>query len=230
MKVFLKNIIILILGMIFLCSVGCTDSETNINDKDTYFLEESIENSEAFYLELEAYERVLKGEEVYFDFYEGERSLDKISELFKDDISVEMDVIKKFAILDMDNDGIFEIVLELINGNLNMILHYKNGTVFSHTFGNRQVGNIKADGTFSWAGSAGYHGYGRLLLYKEACEILNIGFQNRDEKDCETLFYIGADKVTEKMYAEFSNIENKKEDVIWHDFTVENIEKEIKLK
>ena len=197
MKVFLKNIIILILGMIFLCSVGCTDSETNINDKDTYFLEESIENSEAFYLELEAYERVLKGEEVYFDFY---------------------------------NDGIFEIVLELINGNLNMILHYKNGTVFSHTFGNRQVGNIKADGTFSWAGSAGYHGYGRLLLYKEACEILNIGFQNRDEKDCETLFYIGADKVTEKMYAEFSNIENKKEDVIWHDFTVENIEKEIKLK
>ena len=32
------------------------------------------------------------------------------------------------------------------------------------------------------------------------------------------------------MYVEFSNIENKKEDIIWHDFTTENIEKGIKLK
>ena len=191
MKDFLKHTSILILGIISLCFIGCTDSKTNINDKDVYFLEESIEKSETFYLALEAYEKVLKGEAVYFDFYEGERSLDKISELFKDDMLTEIDIIKKFAIVDMNNDSIFEIVLELINGNLNMILYYENGTVFAHTFGNRQVGNIKADGTFSWAGSIGYHGYGRLLLYKEAYEILNIGFQNRDEKDSDPLFYIG---------------------------------------
>jgi hypothetical protein len=55
----------------------------------------------------------------------------------------------RFAIVDLDGDGIPEIVLEHPHGIIR-ILRYENGTVYGFTFSNRAMNNIKKDGTFEW--------------------------------------------------------------------------------
>ena len=129
----------------------------------------------------------------------------------------------RFAVIDMDNDGIPELVLELTNGfdGAFEVLHYENGKVYGFNFVYRGMLNLSQDGTY--LGSSG--AYDACMLkaasitdsYKE--EIVAWSASGQDAKGNLVLsHHIGKAKVTE---AEYDALLKKMFDnpAQWHDFT-----------
>jgi hypothetical protein len=106
-----------------------------------------------------------------------------------------------------------------------LVLHFEVGIVFGDAFGNRQLGDPKQDGTFNWSSGGFRNGYGKLSLYKDLYETIDIG--RRDSDDFDNPYLIGDKKVTEKEYLIFRDEQNEKESAVWYDFTEKNIQKEV---
>lgn len=139
--------------------------------------------------------------------------------------------IKRFTVLDLDDDKIPEVVLELATGEYPQfyeILHYMAGTVYGYIKGNRQFNSLKVDGTFGWAGSAAYNGFGKLRFKPEASEIDDLGYRDSifDGKSTYTdKLIINNKPVTEESYDSFRKQQDEKQDVVWNEFSQQNIEK-----
>ncbi|UKS26601.1 hypothetical protein LOZ80_34660 [Paenibacillus sp. HWE-109] len=139
--------------------------------------------------------------------------------------------VKRFTLLDLDDDKIPEVVLELATGEYPQfyeILHYLDGSVYGYILGNRQFNSLKVDGTFGWAGSASNNGFGKLRFKKEASEIDDLGYRDSsfDGKATYTNKFIINDKpVTEESYESFRKKQDDKKDVEWYEFSQQNIEK-----
>ena len=143
--------------------------------------------------------------------------------------------LKHFAVLDMDGDKIPEVVLELTPGDyvdFYEVLHYLNGKVYGHIYGIRSLGDIKADGTFAWAGSAAYNGYGKLKFKSDGSVTTdNIGYHDSKNNNgvVTTTSFINNQSVTEKAYEAFIKEQDGKKKATFYDFSQENIEKELSI-
>ena len=109
----------------------------------------------------------------------------------------------KFTILDMDGDQIPEVVIALQPADMFEVLHYTKGEVEGSIYSNRQLGNLKADGTFSWSGSAFNWGFGKLTF--EATHDFrtdDIGYMNEENNNgvYTMVYYIDNTPVTEDEY------------------------------
>lgn len=118
-------------------------------------------------LEEQAFAEVLEGGE-YFD---RDSQTSQTLHAYLDDFSETCGLpvtFPKAAALDMDRDGIKEVVLWLRIGEDNdagsLVLHFQDGQVQGQTFYHRQLGHLKANGTFHWSGSASDSGEGRLIF------------------------------------------------------------------
>ena len=81
--------------------------------------------------------------------------------------------VPKFTVVDMDGDGVNEVVLWLrVNGTSDygtMVLRYQDGKIWGHTFAYRQLCNLRVNGTFDYSGGADYDGSARLVFTKFDC-------------------------------------------------------------
>jgi len=84
---------------------------------------------------------------------------------FPDDLEI--------TVVDMNGDGIPEVILNHKGPYIRLVLSYQNGTVVGSVFGYKALGIITTDGTFFW-GYATYHGLGRLRLTEISCEVYNV--------------------------------------------------------
>ena len=132
--------------------------------------------------------------------------------------------VLQFAIIDMDGDGVVEIVLTVSapKGD-KYVLHYQNGMVSDVYFGIRGMNVIKKDGTHSWSNSAFHSGYSKLNFSSDIWEIYDICEVNGTNYPPE-LYYINGEEVSEEEFEKFYNEQDQKEDADWYDFTDENIE------
>lgn len=94
--------------------------------------------------------------------------------------------IPQMAVVDMDGDGVEERVLRVaMNDDADhalWVLHCQNGEIQGQLFYHRQLGQLKADGTFWWSGSASDSGAAKLV-FDEAWHYAEVPVEGFNEKE-----------------------------------------------
>ncbi|MDR2586450.1 MAG: hypothetical protein LBC84_09610 [Prevotellaceae bacterium] len=129
----------------------------------------------------------------------------------------------RFAVVDLDGDGIPEIVFEHDPGIVR-VLRYEKGLIFGFTFDYRAMNDIKKDGTFEWSNSAFHSGIGRQTFYGTETYMVFVAEGRWPGSDTfEEGFSIHGSTVTEQQFGAFSSARWKKEEVEWKQFSIENV-------
>jgi len=134
----------------------------------------------------------------------------------------------RFAILDLDGDGIPEAVVELSDEYpyFYQILHFENGVLYGNFLSVREFGDLKEDGSFAWSGGAGDNGYGRLRFNASEYVVEKLAYiqTSTDGDDVSVSYYIGDEPVTREEYDAFVSEQENKPAARWRDYTQENID------
>jgi len=177
------------------------DSTTDDEDNNELFdLEQSVEI-------MNEYRDVLLNNRKFFYTDEGEN-------IYLKDLSFDKEYIwniEQFAIVDMNNDYVSEIVLESTNGSAAFIivLHYENETVYGYSFVYRGLKRLKTDGTFETSSGASIVDYRKLNFDADKYNYTVLASMDND------IFYIDNKLVTEKEIFAFFEKQDKKENVKW---------------
>ncbi len=161
---------------------------------------------------MELYEAAIKGEICVFDKHLGALKLEECR-FPSDQLRLgECEILYK-AILDMDQDGINEYVIQS-EAKDHIVLHYDNGTVYSHCFDSSSFYHLNTDGSFYWIDpdesenrSRGLNQIsfdGSSLNIKE---VYKISFPYEDYYE-NNIFYIDGKQITSKEFSDYfaSNI------------------------
>ena len=140
--------------------------------------------------------------------------------------------IKKLTVMDLDKDGIPEVVLwRFISEDSNEgfeVLRYEDNAVFGYTLYYRQCFELKADGTFAYSSSGYNHGFGTLSFSEDMWSIDKISYcettYGDDGTPNETLCFVNGLSATEDELTAAYNEQHGKSDAIWYDFTDSQIE------
>ena len=132
-----------------------------------------------------------------------------------------------FAVVDMDDDGIPEIVLELTSGfdGAFEVLHYEDGRVYGFNHSYRGMTGLTSDGVYEGSSGAADGGFYKASITKDIYKEEALGY-SESGADGSVSYYVGNSKVGESQYDEFLEKmwaharENK---AAWHDFTDANI-------
>lgn len=133
--------------------------------------------------------------------------------------------ITRYSLTDMNRDGLPELILESKLGGADfvLVLHYENREVKGYMFSNRQISEIKTDGTFFASGGAGDYGICMLEFDVEdyniitCAKIMSIG-RYEDIKKTAYKYYLGDKEVSEYDFELYCNDFKVKKDIIWCDF------------
>ncbi|MCL2774408.1 MAG: hypothetical protein FWD71_13825 [Oscillospiraceae bacterium] len=135
----------------------------------------------------------------------------------------------RFAILDIDDDNLPEIILQtsdVWNGRILFKYDSKNDTFYTDTW-NYRVGSIKKDGTLFWISAPSW--IYRLNFSNGSYEqrmLAHIDFDySPDGNTYNILYYVNDRQVSEEEYSLFWAEQEQKEDVDWYDFNEANIDK-----
>ncbi|MNC39993.1 hypothetical protein D3C75_886810 [compost metagenome] len=126
----------------------------------------------------------------------------------------------------MDSDGKPEIVLELTpslseHPEFYEVLHYMEGNVYGYIQVYRGLLGLKADGTFGFSGGVSHFGYGKLKFDSSASQMEIVAEYTAYEN--AAVFTIGNKSVAEQAFRFFSKEQDEKTDVVWHEFSEENM-------
>ncbi|MCL1927137.1 MAG: hypothetical protein FWF95_08455 [Syntrophorhabdaceae bacterium] len=136
--------------------------------------------------------------------------------------------VYRFAVIDMDDDGMPEVVLELTTGfdGAFEVLHYEDGMVYGFNFVYRGMLGLSRNGMY--VGSSGADDNSILKaasIKKDAYEEDEVAYSESGQDangDLVVSYYIGGSKTTED---EFNAVSQRVFDnpVDWHDYTEANI-------
>ena len=145
----------------------------------------------------------------------------KTNEYYDTEYSYMDHVYSQFSIIDMDGDGIPELLLEssIPSGKI-LVFNYENGIVYGNVFSYRGMKFVKPDGSFESSSSGVQIVVGRInfsknrVFYTEIC-LLN-GLDN--------VYRINGKNVNREEASSFWE-EWRKENAEWYPYNEENIEK-----
>ncbi|MEN6314641.1 MAG: hypothetical protein ABFD25_10375 [Clostridiaceae bacterium] len=134
-----------------------------------------------------------------------------------------------FTILDMDGDKIPEVVLELSIGDnpeYFEVLHYMNDAVYGYNIVYRGLEMLKTDGSYCASGGAADNSYEKLRFTPNVCESDILGYSESSFNNGNTIisYFIDSKPVTEELFNSFVDKQYKKKDVVWYEFSTNNIE------
>ncbi len=127
-------------------------------------------------------------------------------------------IVTAWAPVDLDRDGTEEAVLTLNTrpdvtmGSL--ILHRSYDGWMGYLRYHRQMEGIKADGSFSWAGSASYHGFSRVTGFNDE-EILSEDITWVEKTDGLVSYYVEGEKADQAGYDAAMNAQEEKPGLNW---------------
>jgi len=179
-----------------------------------------------------AYKNVLQGKvPFYCTDAQKELYISQLNQAVSSDSSVEVKATK-FSIIDLDNDGIAEVILWLsVNSNDYFgfeVLHYQDGEINGYTLWYRSFMELKEDGTFSFSSGASESGYGIIAFTKDGYTIDKITYSEVaiDSDNNETIsYFVNRTSASSEEFQSAVTEQSKKADASWYDFTDENIEK-----
>ena len=139
--------------------------------------------------------------------------------------------VKKFSVIDLDTDGIDEIVLWLsANGDDNYgceILRYHDAEVYGYLMWYRAFNSLKSDGTFSFSGGAADTGFGRLIFDGKGFRTERIVYSKSDygsDNEIVVSFFVNDEEATQSLFETELQKQSEKKDAVRCEFTVTNIE------
>ena len=145
------------------------------------------------------------------------------------DISDEHDVsIGSFAVVDMDGDGVPEVIITMtLTGGEQIVLHYWNGEIYGCQFGYRAIKGLKKDGRFHSSAGAAFTFLEKLQFTDGVCESVVLANTEDEPVDgqWEMIYFIDGERVPEEEYrALFSEYENEDdaEEYSFYDETFED--------
>ena len=173
---------------------------------------------------MEAYKAVLQNEVTFYSI--NNKKNYKLNEL-KDERNEQLEV-KSFAVVDMDSDGMPEVVLDLGGPYYGvLVLHYEEGNVYG--FNTSYTYYLSNDGTYNGSLQAWYFTYCKVTsITKDTYKVETLARVEVEDIEAEgdPFFYIGESKVTKDEHDAFiqSLLESRQEnEAVWHDYTYENI-------
>lgn len=217
-------LILIILGSLLLISCG-TSSSADLSVENTKVTPTSLPSVNQVLTPMEAFKAVLLYETTFF-------STDKapynnvfqqwngyLNELTYGDKPM---VTPQFTVVDLDGDGVPEIVLAIEDYAGFVILRYKEGNVYGNIISYRTMENLKQDGSFMSSSGASDNTIGKMLFIDDTYfldeKISSVGGAN-------TISYyihdMPIDQDTwDKSLASFDNSLN----VEWHDYSKDVID------
>lgn len=134
----------------------------------------------------------------------------------------------KLTVMDLDKDGVNELVVWPAGGDEDtpeigytvgyFIFRRQGDTVYGYNPGSRLCNTLKADGTFSWAGSSYYWGFGSARFTENGFEIENITWCDATG-DGEQYFVNGLKATQEEFDAATGwGEQNRKPEPTWYVF------------
>jgi len=176
---------LLIITTLFISS--CRQTPDNISSSQPSF-SESVQWDEEARIAISAIKDVIQNKKEYFcavygkniylkDFHSSSYLCDYETNEYTDDEENNTDhTYSLFCVIDMDRDGIPEVLLESETtfGNI-LIFHYKDGIVYGSVFAFRGFKFLKEDSTFSGSGGAPFTFVGKIkfskekIIYSELC-------------------------------------------------------------
>lgn len=180
---------------------------------------------------LEAYKQVLTNKA---EFFSTESKKKRYLNVFLDnnDIYETMFKATHFTVLDMDGDKV--VVLELSVSDepeFYEVLHYRNDTVYGNLIVYRGLEGLKEDGTYIYSNGAADNGIGKLKFKEDTLETDVLGYSKSSQENDNLIlsYFIKDEPVTKESFDSFLKEQLDKKDVVWYEFSQENIETELSI-
>ncbi len=138
--------------------------------------------------------------------------------------------ISQFAIINLDSDGIPDVVLSLDIGV--KILHYQDGLIYGYDLVDRAFMDLKTDGTFSFSSGSADNGFGSISFTNTGYTINKIAYSESSvdlNGDVNEVYYLGQKSATMDEFYEAVNQQKDKHYEIWYDYTNSNIETQLSV-
>ena len=139
--------------------------------------------------------------------------------------------VSKFAIVDLDNDNVPEVVLNMSANNTDyyfVILRYQGEKVYGYALPYRAFSHLKIDGIFGFSSGASNHGFGTITFAENTYSIDKITYcephTDSNSKDT-TSYFVEHKSATEEEFDKAFDDQNNKPNVTWYDYSEANIEK-----
>ncbi|MDE7310364.1 MAG: hypothetical protein K2N87_01900 [Eubacterium sp.] len=136
----------------------------------------------------------------------------------------------RFAVLDLDGDGTEEMVLQVtdVGGDQGgyMTLHPQDGKVYGFASHYRMYMNLKSDATFGYANLAlTEQGIGKISRFtKTDCCIEPLVRETSADGWMTAACFQGNAKISEEAYYKEKEMQGKKADAVWYEFSEDGME------
>ncbi len=162
---------------------------------------------------MELYEAAIKGEISVFDEHLDEVKLEDCRFPSNNLRLGECEILYN-AILDMDQDGINEYVIQS-EAKDHIVLHYHNGKVYSYCFDKRDFYHLNTDGSFYWIDYSenGYRGLNKISFDESSLSIKEIYKMTPHYADSYEM-YMGGKQITHQEFSDY-HMSNHKTGVIF---------------
>lgn len=131
----------------------------------------------------------------------------------------------RFALADVDGDGMREIVLEISVGESAdygfLVLDAREDGVRAYELSYRGLMDLKADGTASWSDGAADNGFGRVVFADDGYTFADIAHSATEADGVH--YYAGETPIDEAEFNRLLDEQDEKTDVEWRPFTAEAI-------
>ena len=197
--------IFLILSLL-LC--GCGKETVSLPETTTSV----TEAPEVLSPELDAYRRVLEGRMSIFRIASQESiPISKISLFFTvEEFPWE---IARFAVQDLDNDGVLDAVLEISDNMGYVILHYReDGLVTGEEIWHRAFQELKTDGSYRGAGSSFNRSYWKMHFVADV-----LLAECYEQEDGCPVYRVSGEEVDEAAFIAFEEAQAAKADAVWYE-------------
>ena len=175
-----KFCVLFIIALVVLWIGGCENTEqSHLGSSETSSIATQPDTSP-----MSVFQSVLQNKTPFFstdakkDLY-----VNQLDQAVSVDSSVEAKVTK-YAIVDLENDGIPEVILWLVvNNNDDFgfgVLRYQDGAVYGYILPYRAFMDLKDDGTFSFSSGAADYGFGTAEFTKEGYTVKKIAYSESD--------------------------------------------------
>lgn len=162
------------------------------------------------------------GQNIYFkDFHSGNYLYidDEGKYEYTNDVEKYEYTYDKFCIIDLDEDGYLELLLEESQyGNI-VLFHYESGTVYGFVFPYRGLENIKKDTSFESSGGADLVEVEKVKFSKDKAILSELCFCDELDKT----YRINGKNVSQEETDEYLKNQNQKENVEWYSYNESNL-------
>lgn len=151
-------------------------------------------------------------------------NIETIKNTFTADESDTTATVPKFAIVDLDGDGMNEIVLWIryFYDEGFEVLHYREGEVYGYHFWYRAFMNLKADGTFIGSGGAADTSI-MSMKFTEDGYVIDTLYQSHGIDAHTVQYYANGEPISEEEFDEAEERQDEKPDVVWYERNEDNV-------